>query len=1229
MRNLQKIDDSELKKKKKKERNFIMKKSVTSILVAFFLFSIVLPTSAWAQMEQVATASTIGVEYRGHVQDYGDSPTDGSWVQSDNQLGTTGESKRIEGFSIRLTGTIPAGASIRYNVHIENEGWQNNPDNITNTYNWKKDGDFAGSEGKSQRVEAIEIVLVDAYGNTLPDYSVQYMVHGENYGWNQGWKADGEIAGTVGLSLRLESIKIKVVETNVDLAAYKAALAVVNKDNYTVDSWAVYQQVVDANVMTGDNTKDEIKAATAKIVAAQRQLARSKNLAAYNTALTAAKEADYTPDTWAVYQVVVDDNVVTLNNTQTEIDAATAEILLAQKDLQKKVNVTEYYSVLAAVREADYTTDSWAAYQKIVAANVVSEANTQVDVDAATAKIIAGQKNMVKKFDFRAYNALLDAAKEENYTTVSWGIYQLVVNANVMTENDTQTAIETAIKNIKAAQIKLVKAGDVSTYDLVVAAANKADYTTVSWAIYQKVLDVNKVTKNNTQTEIDAATTKILAAQPKLVPIGDMSDYTAALAKAKKAENTSASWAIYQKVLDANIVTAASGQTAIDAATAKIVAAQPKLVPLGNTAVYLATLAAYSAKETSYTSASWTAYQNVLKVNVVTADSGQILIDAAVAKIKIAQNLLVPTGILTDYIAALNNVKEADYTSASWAVYQKVVAANVMTNDNSQDQIKTAVKNILAAQAPTKLVKRGTNFDAYTAILAKAPEQDYTVATWTPYKKVLLANLMNKDNSQVQIDAAVLKIQAAQFNLVKKGVTTAYDTALADPLYKLADDWTTKSWATYQAALIANAVTTEDTQSKIDGATKNIKAAQLQLVKGADLEAYIYVRDKYKGREAEFTAKSWADYVAVLYANQVTKDNTQIDVNTAKNNIALAQGKLVSSTDLANFKAAISTYQDNLKTKTADYVGDIAKLATPDSWAAYATWVELYASFNVAGDWTPTSTDVTVLTPQSEVDEKTNRILAAREALVPSAAANLDYTGYKKAREFYSEGYRPIYTVTSFNDYWSVCNEFTIDVPILANQVTINEYTKAINGVKTGLILRAKTATINAFNNEVVKYSSLNTNQKNNVYNLTNWSNYKDSYDKLSLNKTWDPLNNGELEYVTATRTLQDARLALVYASDYTTAPDENIYINTTNVGVQTGTTNIVTAITNYLTGQGFDMTQYTVTFTRKMGDTGLAAISPTGDVTTIGKATVTFTITPSGADATPIVTKEVTLTIS
>jgi|GEM_PF-3213439 len=149
-------------------------------------------------------AEAIGVQYRGHVQNKGDMPQPvGTMVKGPDALGTRGESLRVEGFWIELTGDVPEGAAIKYQVHVQNEGW------MTPEVN----GVFAGTHGKSQRVESIRISL-----ENLPGYDVYYRGHVQNVGdvpqanGDWGWKKNGEELGTTGSSLRLEELQIKVVK---------------------------------------------------------------------------------------------------------------------------------------------------------------------------------------------------------------------------------------------------------------------------------------------------------------------------------------------------------------------------------------------------------------------------------------------------------------------------------------------------------------------------------------------------------------------------------------------------------------------------------------------------------------------------------------------------------------------------------------------------------------------------------------------------------------------------------------------------------------------------------------------------------------------------------------------------------------------------------------------------------------------------------------------------------
>ena len=69
---------------------------------------------------------------------------------------------------------------------------------------WVSDGEIAGTEGESKRVEAIRIKLNEKIGR-----NIRYRVHVQDIGW-MDWVQNGEIAGTVGESKRIEAIEIEI-----------------------------------------------------------------------------------------------------------------------------------------------------------------------------------------------------------------------------------------------------------------------------------------------------------------------------------------------------------------------------------------------------------------------------------------------------------------------------------------------------------------------------------------------------------------------------------------------------------------------------------------------------------------------------------------------------------------------------------------------------------------------------------------------------------------------------------------------------------------------------------------------------------------------------------------------------------------------------------------------------------------------------------------------------------
>ena len=82
---------------------------------------------------------------------------------------------------------------------------------------------------------------------------------------------------------------------------------------------------------------------------------------------------------------------VTINGTTSDLVT-----LVVTTFTVEEVNLAAYAAALAAVDQAEYTVASWDAYQLVVTANVVTLANTQAEVDAATLAITNAQADLVE-----------------------------------------------------------------------------------------------------------------------------------------------------------------------------------------------------------------------------------------------------------------------------------------------------------------------------------------------------------------------------------------------------------------------------------------------------------------------------------------------------------------------------------------------------------------------------------------------------------------------------------------------------------------------------------------------------------------------------------------------------------------------------------------------------------------------------------------------------------------
>ena len=151
---------------------------------------------------ETPVATTASILYTTHVQNIGWQ----SYAKDGEMAGTSGRSLRLEGIKIKLEGQEYTG-DIEYRTHIQDIGWEKN---------FKKNDEMSGTSGRSLRLEAIEIRLT---GEMAANYDVYYRVHAQNFGW-LGWARNGEASGTAGYSYRLEGIEIKLIKKGTIFSEY-------------------------------------------------------------------------------------------------------------------------------------------------------------------------------------------------------------------------------------------------------------------------------------------------------------------------------------------------------------------------------------------------------------------------------------------------------------------------------------------------------------------------------------------------------------------------------------------------------------------------------------------------------------------------------------------------------------------------------------------------------------------------------------------------------------------------------------------------------------------------------------------------------------------------------------------------------------------------------------------------------------------------------------------------
>jgi uncharacterized protein YjdB len=153
-----------------------------------------------------ASASGLGVSYRSYLAGTG---WESSWKSSGGTSGTTGQKRRMEAIQIKLTGAASSYLNVYYRVYVQKVGW----------LGWAKNGATAGTTDCSLRVEAIQIEIRSKTdgapsdtgsvlsASSLSTKDVQYRAYVQGTGW-QSTVENGETAGTENKSLRVEAVEI-------------------------------------------------------------------------------------------------------------------------------------------------------------------------------------------------------------------------------------------------------------------------------------------------------------------------------------------------------------------------------------------------------------------------------------------------------------------------------------------------------------------------------------------------------------------------------------------------------------------------------------------------------------------------------------------------------------------------------------------------------------------------------------------------------------------------------------------------------------------------------------------------------------------------------------------------------------------------------------------------------------------------------------------------------------
>lgn len=354
-------------------------------------------------------------------------------------------------------------------------------------------------------------------------------------------------------------------------------------------------------------------------------------------------------------------------------------------------------------------------------------------------------------------------------------------------------------------------------------------------------------------------------------------------------------------------------------------------------------------KESTFTANSYKEFKTKLKQanKVIDENYGELdLVVQAKSKLEIAYASLVKRGDIQsvkDELDAIDQLKENDYTSETWATLQQQVQtvndtlakgeANI-TEKDVEDMVEALQK--AKAQLVTKVTVSKEVLKNYIESneLDKLDTDQYLTSTVSTYKQALknAQALLAQEATKEQLDEALKQLQNARAQLVLKATDNEINVLKTIMAQYQEKDYTASTWKEFEKAYndIKKSLENENSSDDINSLTVALEKASQKLVKRGDLNGIHDLLDQIKQLDSKkYTDASYSKLLNAVTeiskklenSSEMTQEEADVLANELQNAIDSLEKAPTVSTDTKNEpiqKPQVITTKETNKVKTGD-----------------------------------------------------------------------------------------------------------------------------------------------------------------------------------------------------------------------------------------------------------------------------------------------------------------------